>query len=135
MTLRYGLIGCGMMGQEHIRNIELLDDTQITVVFEPDAQMRAQAAKALPNATMVDSLDALLAFEARRLLGHCQPQSLPYGTASTDRGPAGLADPLRKAALHRSCRFGAGHGLRAILPRPGLGCDGISLYAACCGVD
>ena len=41
MTLRYGLIGCGMMGQEHIRNIELLDDTQITVVFEPDAQMRA----------------------------------------------------------------------------------------------
>jgi predicted dehydrogenase len=24
MTLRYGLIGCGMMGQEHIRNIELL---------------------------------------------------------------------------------------------------------------
>ena len=64
MTLRYGLIGCGMMGQEHIRNIELLDDTQITVVFEPDAQMRASAAKTLPKAAMVESLEALLAFEA-----------------------------------------------------------------------
>ena len=64
MTLRYGLIGCGMMGQEHIRNIELLDDTQITVVFEPDAKMRASAAKALPKAAMVESLEALLAFEA-----------------------------------------------------------------------
>jgi myo-inositol 2-dehydrogenase/D-chiro-inositol 1-dehydrogenase len=64
MTLRYGLIGCGMMGQEHIRNIELLDDTQITVVFEPDARMRASAAKALPKAAMVESLEALLAFEA-----------------------------------------------------------------------
>ena len=81
MTLRYGLIGCGMMGQEHIRNIELLDDTQITVVFEPDAQMRAQAAKALPNATMVDSLDALLAFEALDCLvivspNHCHMAQL-----------------------------------------------------------
>jgi myo-inositol 2-dehydrogenase / D-chiro-inositol 1-dehydrogenase len=23
--LRYGIIGCGMMGQEHLRNIALLD--------------------------------------------------------------------------------------------------------------
>ena len=81
MTLRYGLIGCGMMGQEHIRNIELLDDTQITVVFEPDAQMRASAAKALPNATMVESLGALLTFEALDCLvivspNHCHMQQL-----------------------------------------------------------
>ena len=81
MTLRYGLIGCGMMGQEHIRNIELLDDTQITVVFEPDAQMRASAAKALPKATMVESLDALLTFEALDCLvivspNHCHMQQL-----------------------------------------------------------
>ncbi|MGI9396664.1 MAG: Gfo/Idh/MocA family protein, partial [Paracoccaceae bacterium] len=81
MTLRYGLIGCGMMGQEHIRNIELLDDTQITVVFEPDAQMRASAAKTLSKATMVESLDALLTFEALDCLvivspNHCHMQQL-----------------------------------------------------------
>ena len=33
---RYGMIGCGMMGQEHLRNIALLPDTQITAIFEPD---------------------------------------------------------------------------------------------------
>ena len=27
-TMRYGLIGCGMMGQEHLRNIALLDDAE-----------------------------------------------------------------------------------------------------------
>ena len=81
MTLRYGLIGCGMMGREHIRNIELLDDTQITVVFEPDAQMRASAAKALPKTKIVESLDELLTFEALDCLvivspNHCHMQQL-----------------------------------------------------------
>ena len=81
MTLRYGLIGCGMMGQEHIRNIELLDDTQITVVFEPDAQMRASAAKALPKVKIVKTLDELLTFEALDCLvivspNHCHMQQL-----------------------------------------------------------
>lgn len=41
MTLKYGIIGCGMMGQEHIRNIQLLPDAKISAVVEPDADMRA----------------------------------------------------------------------------------------------
>ena len=41
--LNYGLIGCGMMGQEHLRNIALLDNTNVTTIFEPDAGMRATA--------------------------------------------------------------------------------------------
>lgn len=40
MTLRYGLIGSGMMGQEHIRNIALLDGAQVTAIADPDAGMR-----------------------------------------------------------------------------------------------
>ncbi|MEM1163954.1 MAG: Gfo/Idh/MocA family oxidoreductase [Pseudomonadota bacterium] len=39
MTLRYGLIGCGMMGQEHIRNIALLDGARIVALADPDAGM------------------------------------------------------------------------------------------------
>ena len=31
--VRYGVIGCGMMGQEHLRNIALLPDTEVTVIF------------------------------------------------------------------------------------------------------
>ncbi|MEY4734657.1 MAG: hypothetical protein RLZZ464_2723, partial [Pseudomonadota bacterium] len=29
-TTRYGIIGCGMMGQEHLRNIALLPGAQVT---------------------------------------------------------------------------------------------------------
>ncbi len=41
MTLRYGLIGSGMMGQEHIRNLTLLDGCEVTAIADPDAGMRA----------------------------------------------------------------------------------------------
>lgn len=56
----YGLIGCGMMGQEHLRNIALLPDTQVSVIFEPDADMAREAAKLAPKAVFVDSVEALL---------------------------------------------------------------------------
>ena len=49
MNLNYGLIGCGMMGREHIRNIALLEDVEISVVFEPDLEMRALAAQGAPG--------------------------------------------------------------------------------------
>ena len=60
MTLHYGLIGCGMMGHEHIRNIALLEDTEISVIFEPDPEMRAFALKTLPKTKIVNSLKELL---------------------------------------------------------------------------
>jgi predicted dehydrogenase len=37
--IRYGFIGCGMMGQEHLRNIALLSDTEVTRIYEPDPHM------------------------------------------------------------------------------------------------
>ncbi len=61
MTTHYGMIGCGMMGGEHIQNILLLPNTAIAVIFEPDAGMAAHAAELAPDATFVDSIDALLA--------------------------------------------------------------------------
>ena len=44
MTLKYAIIGSGMMGQEHIRNISLLDDTKVVAIAEPDVGMRAASA-------------------------------------------------------------------------------------------
>lgn len=41
MTIRYGLIGSGMMGQEHIRNIQLLEGTRISAIMDPDPGMQA----------------------------------------------------------------------------------------------
>jgi len=40
MTIRYGLIGSGMMGQEHIRNLNLLDGCEVTAIADPDEAMR-----------------------------------------------------------------------------------------------
>lgn len=42
-TVRYGIIGCGMMGREHIRNIEMLDGTVVSAISDPDAGSREQA--------------------------------------------------------------------------------------------
>ena len=38
--LRYGLIGAGMMGREHIRNIALLDGARVSAIADPDSAMR-----------------------------------------------------------------------------------------------
>ena len=62
-TTRYGLIGCGMMGQEHIKNIALLPDTKVAAIYEPDAGMRDIAATLAPDARFVATLGDLLAIE------------------------------------------------------------------------
>lgn len=70
---RYGLIGCGMMGQEHIRNIQLLENAEIIAVFEPDCEMRKASQLLVPNARQVDSVEALLAVEELNCLVICSP--------------------------------------------------------------
>lgn len=59
-TTNYGIIGCGMMGQEHLRNIALLPNTHIAAIFEPDQQMAALAAELAPAAVFTSSVEALL---------------------------------------------------------------------------
>lgn len=60
-TLRYGLLGCGMMGQEHLRNLALLPGAVVTAMLEPDEAMAGEALKLAPEASRVDSLQELLA--------------------------------------------------------------------------
>ena len=60
-TVRYGFIGCGMMGQEHLRNLALIDGAHAVAIFEPDDAMAAAALALAPGAVRVPSLDALLA--------------------------------------------------------------------------
>ena len=62
-TLNYGIIGCGMMGREHIQNIGLLDNTAITAIVEPDKTMRDQARVLAPEAQFCSSIAQLLAIE------------------------------------------------------------------------
>ncbi|NOD89748.1 MULTISPECIES: Gfo/Idh/MocA family protein [unclassified Ruegeria] len=75
-TINYGLIGCGMMGQEHLHNIGLLEGTRVAAIFEPDPVM-AKAAKAIaPDATMVSSVKELLAVEDLDCLVIASPNHL-----------------------------------------------------------
>ena len=62
-TLHYALIGCGMMGREHIRNILLLDRARIAAILDPDAAMCEAALQLAPDARLVGSLGELLAID------------------------------------------------------------------------
>lgn len=59
-TVNYGLIGCGMMGQEHLHNIALLPDARVSAIFEPDGQMAEAAIAIAPEAKLHHSIDSLL---------------------------------------------------------------------------
>jgi predicted dehydrogenase len=60
-TIRYAIIGCGMMGQEHIRNINLVPQARVRAIFEPDAAMRGEALRLAPEARPAESIRDLLA--------------------------------------------------------------------------
>ena len=49
------------MGQEHIRNIALLDGVEVAAICDPDEGMRARAAALAPGAAVHDTLEGLLA--------------------------------------------------------------------------
>ena len=42
--LRFGIVGTGMMGQEHMANLAVLPGARVTALSDPDEQMRIQAA-------------------------------------------------------------------------------------------
>ncbi len=58
--MRYAILGAGWMGQEHMRNIALMEGCEIAGFLEPDAEMRAGAAALAPGARPAASLEDLL---------------------------------------------------------------------------
>ena len=47
--IRYGIIGCGSMGREHIENIKTLDGTEISAIADPEPSSREAALALLPG--------------------------------------------------------------------------------------
>lgn len=60
--INYGMIGCGMMGHEHLQNIALLSGTNVSVIFEPNSDMALSASRRVPNAMLAASFEDLLDF-------------------------------------------------------------------------
>jgi predicted dehydrogenase len=52
-TVRYGLIGAGMMGREHVRNLQLIPGSEITALSDPNELSRAESARAIGNGVAV----------------------------------------------------------------------------------
>lgn len=75
-TIHYGLIGCGMMGQEHLHNIALLEGTCVSAIFEPDPDMAAAAQAIAPEAAIVGSVQELLAVAALDCIVIASPNHL-----------------------------------------------------------
>ena len=46
MKLNYGIIGTGMMGCEHIRNLKKIPDVSIVAIADPNEESRTWARKA-----------------------------------------------------------------------------------------
>lgn len=60
-TVRYGLIGAGMMGREHIRNLALVPGAVVAAVSDPDPEQRRLSAEAAGGAATHADHNALLA--------------------------------------------------------------------------
>lgn len=68
--MRYAIIGSGMMGQEHIKNIHLLPGASVAALADPDDGMRQRAAALAGGAvrTYADHNDMLAAGEVDALV-------------------------------------------------------------------
>ncbi|MEM8592138.1 MAG: Gfo/Idh/MocA family oxidoreductase [Pseudomonadota bacterium] len=75
-TVRYGIIGCGMMGQEHIKNIALLPHGEVTRVFDPEPEIASYAADLAGTAEASPTLRDLVADEAVDALVIVSPNHL-----------------------------------------------------------
>lgn len=114
-TIHYGMVGCGMMGQEHLRNLRLIEGAQVSAIFEPDAAMRGISQALAPGALMVDSLEALLACQPLQALvitspNHCHAAQLqhiatarPLPTLVEKPACTGLDDVALLRQLAASC--------------------------------
>lgn len=59
--VRYGLLGAGMMGREHLRNIALIPGSVVTAIADPHPASREAARAFAPSEpVVVDDLDRLL---------------------------------------------------------------------------
>ena len=60
MGKRYGLIGCGMMGMEHVRNVNLVEGASIAAVVDPVSEQADLAADVAGSAQVASSIEELV---------------------------------------------------------------------------
>lgn len=63
MTTKYGLIGSGMMGLEHLRNIALLPGAETVAICDPVPAQRAHGQSIAPNARTYETIAEMMTTE------------------------------------------------------------------------
>lgn len=76
MTTKYGLIGCGMMGIEHLRNIALLNDTEVVSIYDPDDYQVELGQRVAQGATRASSIADMLSYSEIDALVIASPNNL-----------------------------------------------------------
>ncbi len=56
--LRYGIVGVGLMGREHIRILALIPNVEVAAFYDPDQTSRTQASRLIPSAKSYDDFDS-----------------------------------------------------------------------------
>ncbi len=74
--VNYGIIGCGMMGREHVENIGLLPGARVAAVTDPETDLAASAAQLAGGAAVLPDLAAMLAHEPLDALVIVSPNHL-----------------------------------------------------------
>ncbi|HUD31020.1 MAG TPA: Gfo/Idh/MocA family oxidoreductase [Novosphingobium sp.] len=57
-TLRYGIVGTGMMGVEHIRNLAILEGAEVVAIADPEPRSLGWARDALGGAEVAEYADS-----------------------------------------------------------------------------
>jgi predicted dehydrogenase len=99
VSLRFGIVGSGMMGQEHIRNIALVEGAEVTALADPYAPMLDAAGALVPDAARFDTAEALAAS------GLCDAVVV----ASPNHTHRAVLGPLFDAGLHILCEKPLAH--------------------------
>lgn len=76
MTIKYGLIGCGMMGMEHLRNIKLLPGAETVAICDPHRAQRDEGKRIFPDVQGYETLDAMLSNEVLDAIVIASPNHL-----------------------------------------------------------
>lgn len=116
--ISYGIVGCGMMGQEHLRNIALLPDAGVAAIFEPDEAMRAAAAVLAPRARMAGSLAEVLADPDVDCLLIASPNHLHSAQMREIAATRPLPLLVEKPLFTDPAEAGAMRGFAAAYPAP-----------------
>jgi predicted dehydrogenase len=115
---RYGVIGCGMMGREHLRNIALMPGSEVAAIFEPDAEMRRRAEQLAPRAAMVDSIEAMLALPDVNCLLIASPNDLHLSQMETIAKTRPLPLLVEKPLVVSQEEIGRLEAIRRSYPAP-----------------